>query len=111
MPCIRYALDMAGQGVFIVVDDGLDGLSQAGKGFSKKDGRFLKLKNISDLLCYQKEGKIMENIDFSYFSNLASFIGNPVEKQKSKYRSSLFNKPTAKYQFFQRYLFILFSTE
>ena len=49
-------------------------------GFPKKDARFSKLKNIPDLLSDEKDGKIMENIDFSYFSNRASFMGNPVCK-------------------------------
>ena len=47
-------------------------------GFPKKDARFSKLENIPDLLSDEKDGKIMENIDFSYFSNRASFMGNPV---------------------------------
>ena len=46
---------------------------------SQKDACFLKLKNIPDLLSDEKESKIMENIDFSHFSNsAASFMGNPV---------------------------------
>ena len=32
-----------------------------------------KMKNIPDLLSYDKEGKIIENIDFEYFCNRASF--------------------------------------
>ena len=47
-------------------------------GFPKKGARFSNLKNIPDLLSDEKESKIMENIDFSYFSNRASFMGNPV---------------------------------
>ena len=46
---------------------------------SQKVARFSKIKNILDLLSDEKEGKIKENIDFSYFSNRASFMGNPVE--------------------------------
>ena len=34
------------------------------------------MKNIPDLLSYDKEGKIIENIDFEYFCNRASFMGN-----------------------------------
>ena len=45
---------------------------------SQKDARFSKLKNIPDLLSDEKKGKIIENIDFLYFSNRASFMGNPV---------------------------------
>ena len=47
-------------------------------GFPKKDARFSKLKNIPYLLSDEKEGKIMENINFSYFINRASFMGNSV---------------------------------
>ena len=47
-------------------------------GLPKKDARFSKLKNIPDLLSDAKDGRKMENIDFSYFSNRASFMGNPV---------------------------------
>ena len=47
-------------------------------GFPKKDARLSKLKNIPDLLIGEKEGKIMKNIDFSYFSNRATFMANPV---------------------------------
>ena len=50
------------------------------QGFPKKDTRFFKLKNISDLLSDENEGKIKDNIDFSYFSNRVSFMGNPVDK-------------------------------
>ena len=46
-------------------------------GFPIKDARFSKLKNILFLLSDEKEGKIIENIDLKYFSNLASFVGNP----------------------------------
>ena len=38
------------------------------QGFPKKDARFSKLQNIPDLLSDEKEGKIMENIDFTYFA-------------------------------------------
>ena len=34
------------------------------RGFPKKDARFLKIKNIANLLSDNKEGKIMKNIDF-----------------------------------------------
>ena len=47
-------------------------------GFPKKDARFSKLKNIPDILSDDKEGKITENIEYKYFSNRASFLGNPV---------------------------------
>ena len=47
-------------------------------GFPKKTARFPKLENIPDLLSDEKEWKIMENIDFTYFSNRASFMRNPV---------------------------------
>ena len=47
-------------------------------GFHIKGARFSKLKNILFLLSDEKEVKIIENIDFKYFSNRASFIGNPV---------------------------------
>ena len=47
-------------------------------GFPKKDARYPKLKNIPDLLSDEKESKIMENIDSSYFSNQESLMGNPV---------------------------------
>ena len=33
-------------------------------GFPKKDARFLKIKDIANLLSDDKEGKIMKNIDF-----------------------------------------------
>ena len=46
-------------------------------GFPKKDARLSKIKNLPYLLSDYKEGKIMLNIDF-YFSNRASFMGNPV---------------------------------
>ena len=55
--------------------------------FSKYIGTFFELqvsqkrrsfvKNIPDLLSDDKEGKIMRNIDFLYFSKRASFQGNP----------------------------------
>ena len=35
-----------------------------GTGFPKIDARFSKIKNISDLLSDDKEGKIMRNHDF-----------------------------------------------
>ena len=47
-------------------------------GFPKKDARYPKLKNIPDLLSDEKEGKLMENNDFSYLRYRASFMGNPV---------------------------------
>ena len=34
---------------------------------SHNDARFPKLKNIPDLLSDEKDNKIMENIDFTYF--------------------------------------------
>ena len=48
----------------------------ADTGFPKKIARFSKIKIISNLLCNDNEGKIIENIN--YFSNRSSFIGNPV---------------------------------
>ena len=44
---------------------------------SKKVTRFSKLKNISGLLSDDKNGEIME-FKFKFFSNRASFMGNPV---------------------------------
>ena len=44
-------------------------------GFPKK---FSKLKNIPDQLSDDREGEIIENVDFKYSSNGASFMGNPV---------------------------------
>ena len=41
-----------------------------------KDARYSKLKNILFLLSDEKEGQIIENIDFKYLSHL---WGNPVE--------------------------------
>ena len=34
------------------------------RGFQKKDARFLKIKNIANLLSDNLEGKIKKNIDF-----------------------------------------------
>ena len=48
-------------------------------GFPKKDARFSKLKNIPDQLSDDREGEMMENVDFKYSSNRASFMGNPVD--------------------------------
>ena len=45
---------------------------------SKKKRRFPKNLNISDLLRDDKEGKIMQIINFYYFRNWAFFMGNPV---------------------------------
>ena len=47
-------------------------------GFPKKDASFSKWKNIPNLLSDVRERKIVQIIDFSYFSNRASFMGNPV---------------------------------
>ena len=47
-------------------------------GFPIKDTRYSKLKNILFLLSDEKEGQIIENIDFKYLRNRASFVGNPV---------------------------------
>ena len=38
---------------------------------SKKDARFSKLKNFPDLFNDDREGKIIKNINFEYFSNQA----------------------------------------
>ena len=38
--------------------------STSDTGFPKKDARFLKIQNITNLLSGDKEGKIMKNIDF-----------------------------------------------
>ena len=46
---------------------------------SQKNARFSKIENITDLLSDDKKGKIIQNIDFYYFSNRASFLGNPVD--------------------------------
>ena len=51
-------------------------------GFPIKDARFSKLKNILFLLSDEKEGNIIENIDFKYLSNRASFMGNPVHSNQ-----------------------------
>ena len=51
-------------------------------GFPIKDARFSKLKNILFLLSDEKEGNIIENIDFKYLSNRASFMGNPVNSNQ-----------------------------
>ena len=48
--------------------------------FPIKDARYLELKNILNLRSDEREGQIIENIDFKYLSNRASFIGNPVYK-------------------------------
>ena len=45
--------------------------------FPKKGACFSKLKDNPDLISNEKEGKIIEDIDFSYLSNRASFMGNP----------------------------------
>ena len=44
----------------------------------KRHARFSKIKNIIDLLCNDNEGEINDNINFNYFSNRASLMGNPV---------------------------------
>ena len=51
-------------------------------GFPIKDARFSKLKNTLFLLGADKEGKIIEYIEFKYFSNRASFMGNPVHHHR-----------------------------
>ena len=45
-------------------------------GFPKQDACFSKVKKIyiPDLLSDDREGKIIENIDFEYLSNRASFM-------------------------------------
>ena len=53
-------------------------------GFPKKDARLSKLKNIPDQLSDEKDNKIMENFDFSFFSNRASLMGNPVLRVSRK---------------------------
>ena len=50
-------------------------------GFPIKGARFSKLKNILFLLSDEKEVKIIENIDFKYFSNRASFMESPVSRE------------------------------
>ena len=40
------------------------------RGFPKKDAHFLKIENIPNLLSYDKEGKIMKNIDFLEIGHL-----------------------------------------
>ena len=49
-------------------------LPDQGSVFPKKNARFSKMKNITDLLTDDKEGYIIWNIDFWYFSNRASFV-------------------------------------
>ena len=44
---------------------------------SKNGACFSKLKDNPNLISNEKEGKIIEDIDSSYLSNRASFIGNP----------------------------------
>ena len=46
--------------------------------FPINDARFSKMKNIPDLLSDERKGRIIENIDFKYLSNRASFMGNTV---------------------------------
>ena len=58
-------------------------LSQQATGFPIKDARFSKFKNILFLLSDGKECKIIENIDFEYFSHQASFMGHPVPGQRT----------------------------
>ena len=55
-----------------------DAKNSVNTGFPKKDARFSKIKNIPDLLSDDKEGKIMRNSDFRYFSNRASSLGKPL---------------------------------
>ena len=43
-------------------------------------------KNITDLQSDDKIVKIMENIEFLYLSNLASFMGNPVYYERSIFK-------------------------
>ena len=40
-------------------------------GFPKKDGSFSKLKSIPDLLSCDKEGEMIKNIEYKYFSTRA----------------------------------------
>ena len=40
----------------------------------KKDARFLKIKDIANLLNDDKKGKIFKNIDYEYFSNHVSSL-------------------------------------
>ena len=47
-------------------------------GFPIKDARLIKLKNRPNLLRDDSKGKRIENTDFKYFSNPASFMVNPV---------------------------------
>ena len=49
----------------------------------QKDASFSKSKNIPDQLSDDREGNIIQNIDFSYFSNGASFMGHPVDPEKT----------------------------
>ena len=44
----------------------------------KSNAGLLKLRVIPDLLSDDREGKRIENIDFKWSSNRASFMGNPV---------------------------------
>ena len=47
-------------------------------GFTKKDARFSKMKNIPDEFSDDREGILIDKIGFEYFINRASFMGNPV---------------------------------
>ena len=51
---------------------------------------FSKFKNIPDQLSDYNEGKIKENIDFKYFSNRASFMGNPVHTYECTVQCAFF---------------------
>ena len=49
------------------------------RGASQKRRLFLKIENIPDLFSYDREDKIIENIDLKYSSNQAFFMRNSVQ--------------------------------
>ena len=53
------------------------------QGFPKKTPFSQNLKSIPNLLSNEKEGKIVENNDFSYFTKRESFMVNAVDACKS----------------------------
>ena len=55
-------------------------ITNGSTGFPIKDARYFKVKKILFLLSDEKEGQIIENIDFKYLSNRASFMANPVRR-------------------------------
>ena len=73
---------MANRGANAATIDQVYNVEGAGNdsGFPKKDTRFSKIDKYNiDLYSDDREGKIIELFNFQYFSNRASFVGNPVE--------------------------------